>query len=362
MSSTSSTRYLIGVGVAVAMLPVILIGFIASSGTPPPTAALNAQQVLRPDAPIPAKYVSWVQRAGRMCPDIGPALVAAQIDVESSWREDAVAPNPPEAGGDAVGLAQFQDATWKTWGGDTDGDRTNSPRDGEDAIMALAKFMCSNVAWAKTQLANSNIEGETIRIALAAYFCGRTCVLQARGVPVEGKARDYPQQVLDRVPTYGQATALNPGGTWTLPLAAGTYKVGSGFGPRGGRLHAGVDLTAAKTVPIYAASGGRITTVVCNSGNGNCDIDGGTGVGGCGWYVEIAHANNITTRYCHMLRRPVVQVGQTVPAGQQLGVVGSSGNSSGPHLHFEVHTGGGKPTNANAINPIAFLRNVGLTP
>lgn len=104
--------------------------------------------------------------------------------------------------------------------------------------------------------------------------------------------------------------------------------------------------------------------MACQASNHNCDIDGGSGVSGCGWYVEIQHPDNITTRYCHQLVKPHVTPGQTVQTGQPIGIVGSSGNSSGPHLHFEVHrTPPGKPaTNTNATDPIPFLQSVGLKP
>ena len=78
---------------------------------------------------------------------------------------------------------------------------------------------------------------------------------------------------------------------------------------------------------------------------------------GCGWYVDIDHVGGIVTRYCHQLVQPYVHVGQHVAAGQVIGVVGSSGHSSGPHLHFEVHLGDHTP--ATAVDPIAFMAAAG---
>lgn len=150
---------------------------------------------------------------------------------------------------------------------------------------------------------------------------------------------------------------VGPGG-WVQPVRA---VIVSPYGPRGGGLHAGVDLGAARGTPIRAAAAGRVITVKCNSSIG-CDRDGSSQVSGCGWYVELDNGNGIRTRYCHMNQPPYVTEGQTVVAGQVLGVVGNTGSSSGPHLHFEVHRGvalGARGTNANSVDPVAFMAAAG---
>jgi hypothetical protein len=78
-----------------------------------------------------------------------------------------------------------------------------------------------------------------------------------------------------------------------------------------------------------------------------------------GWYVDIEHAGPggvIVTRYCHMLVHPAVDEGQHVIAGQVIGISGSSGHSSGPHLHYEVHLGDHSP--AAAVDPVPFMARV----
>jgi len=146
-------------------------------------------------------------------------------------------------------------------------------------------------------------------------------------------------------------------GAWTLPVGAGLV---SGFRTVTRPSHDGVDLGASRNTTIRAAAAGRVIRVVCNVSRGSCDVDGNRSLGGCGWYAEIQHAGNGVTRYCHMVRRPSVSVGQSVGKGQVIGYVGTSGSSSGPHLHFEVHTNAPPATRSNAVNPVFFFRARGL--
>ncbi len=119
--------------------------------------------------------------------------------------------------------------------------------------------------------------------------------------------------------------------------------------------HDGDDIGALRGTPIVAAAAGVVVTAECDASPTHvCDVDGSPAIAGCGWYVEIRHADNTVTRYCHMIRRPVVNVGQRVAVGQIIGNVGTSGNSSAPHLHFEVHTGY-PATRLNAVDPVPFM-------
>ncbi|MEU4216039.1 peptidoglycan DD-metalloendopeptidase family protein [Actinoplanes sp. NPDC026623] len=165
------------------------------------------------------------------------------------------------------------------------------------------------------------------------------------------RRRDFPIPACTTTTPAPAAT-----GAWMLPVTAGLV---SGFRTTSRPAHDGVDLGASRYTPIRAAAAGRVVKVVCNVSAGTCDVDGSLRITGCGWYVEILHAGDIVTRYCHMVRRPSVTVGQSVARGAILGYVGTSGNSSGPHLHFEVHTGN-PATSANAIDPIPFMRTHGL--
>jgi murein DD-endopeptidase MepM/ murein hydrolase activator NlpD len=155
--------------------------------------------------------------------------------------------------------------------------------------------------------------------------------------------------------TAGQIAASG----WTVPVKGAV--VGSGFRTPSRPTHQGVDLIVGRYTPIMAAASGVVSKVKCDedfSGRQTCDVDGYPGKGGCGWMVEIQHAGNIMTRYCHMVQRPFVKEGQQVQAGQVIGRVGTSGNSSGPHLHFEVHLNDDR-SSAGAIDPVPFMKQQG---
>lgn len=160
--------------------------------------------------------------------------------------------------------------------------------------------------------------------------------------------------------TVSASAAASPGpacptGTWTQPVHA---SVVSGFRTRPRPTHNGVDLGAARYTPIRAASTGVVIVARCDASTGDCDHDGSPSTPGCGWFVDLRHPGDIITRYCHMASRPAVGVGDTVTVGQIIGVVGSSGHSSGPHLHFEVHLHGDRSASA-AVDPIPFMQSVG---
>lgn len=142
---------------------------------------------------------------------------------------------------------------------------------------------------------------------------------------------------------------------WTAPIPG---DVGSGFRTASRPSHNGVDIGAAKGTEIRAAAAGRVLVARCdpdNRGRRDCDVDGYPDKGGCGWYVDLLHAGGYITRYCHMVVQPRVGQDQTVAAGEVIGKVGSSGNSSGPHLHFEVHVRNNRHS-SGAINPVPFMR------
>lgn len=141
-------------------------------------------------------------------------------------------------------------------------------------------------------------------------------------------------------PVVVSGTKSSSGGT-SVPsntkVQAGYYirpipgRVTSPYGSRHGSFHPGVDLAGVKGVTkVMAAADGAVTKVVrgCVEGRKSCG-------GGYGNHIEVVHANGTTTRYAH-LTSSLVSVGQTVSQGEAIGILGNTGNSTGPHLHFEI--------------------------
>jgi murein DD-endopeptidase MepM/ murein hydrolase activator NlpD len=110
----------------------------------------------------------------------------------------------------------------------------------------------------------------------------------------------------------------------------------SGYGWRWGRMHRGIDIAGPVGTPILAAAPGVVVRSGWNSG-------------GYGNLVDIRHADGSMTRYAHNSRL-LVREGQQVSQGQQIAEMGSTGFSTGPHLHFEVHL-----PNTGTVNPLAHL-------
>lgn len=112
----------------------------------------------------------------------------------------------------------------------------------------------------------------------------------------------------------------------------------SGYGWRWGRMHRGIDIAGPIGTPIFAAAPGVVDYADWNAG-------------GYGYLVDIRHPDGSLTRYAHN-NRLLVREGQKVRQGQQIAEMGSTGYSTGPHLHFEIH-----PSGQGAVNPMAYLPN-----
>ena len=128
-------------------------------------------------------------------------------------------------------------------------------------------------------------------------------------------------------------------GSWSRPLSG--YRISSPFGYRNSptagasTYHKGIDLAASQGTPIYAARSGVVTAATYSNSSG--------------YYVSINHGDGYASVYMHMTRY-VVSAGQAVSQGQLIGYVGSTGISTGPHLHFGISYNGSYVNPANYIN------------
>ncbi len=131
---------------------------------------------------------------------------------------------------------------------------------------------------------------------------------------------------------------------WQLPLPAGSYRVSNNFGHCSYlwvNCHTGEDLSAPSGTPIYSVASGTVTEAGYDGSYGNKTV------------VTLEDGTEIW--YCHQTTMGV-SVGDTVSPGQTIGTVGSTGNSTGPHLHLEVHPGAG-----DAVDPVSALAVRGIT-
>lgn len=139
------------------------------------------------------------------------------------------------------------------------------------------------------------------------------------------------QEAVDQIVVVGTKEGVATG-SFIKPTVG---RLSSPFGPRWGRFHYGIDLANRTGTDVVAADGGVVTRVGMAGSYGNLII--------------IDHQNGTSTRYAH-LSAYNVKVGDVVAQGQSIGKIGSTGRSTGPHLHFEVRVGG------VAKNPLDFIK------
>ncbi len=172
------------------------------------------------------------------------------------------------------------------------------------------------------------VAGTEIKLVQAAPLRPRT-VLAVR--PSSSGGLSWPDQPRFRE----EGSPADPGGTasWIWP-AKGVFT--SGYGWRWGRMHRGIDVANNVGTPIVAARTGRV-------------VFSGWHDGGYGYLVTLAHADGSRSLYAHNSRL-MVSNGQEVRQGAVIALMGSTGRSTGPHLHFEIHVPG-----TGAANPLSFL-------
>lgn len=141
-------------------------------------------------------------------------------------------------------------------------------------------------------------------------------------------------------PAGSPGPSINPGSSGVAVPAQGTFT--SGFGPRWGSPHNGVDIANEIGTPIYAVMDGTVISAGPASGFGN--------------WVRIQHGDGSISVYGHMQAGMIyVTEGQSVRCGDNIAGIGSEGQSTGPHLHFEIHTSGGP------IDPVPWFAQYGIS-
>jgi hypothetical protein len=212
--------------------------------------------------------------------------------------------NFPDGWARAMGPMQFIPSTWASWGRLAPGRPPATRPDAQnawDAIYSAAAYLCG---------AAGRIDD--LRTAIYRYNYSDT----------------YVDTVLAKARQYGYGTHRSPGARLAWPLLG---PVRSGFGVRtdpftgAPRMHYGIDISAPMGTPIHPAAPGIVTAAA--------------DAGGCGLRISIDHDGGLRTRYCHL---SVIRVGpqQQVSETDVIGLVGSTGRSTGPHLHFEVYDHG----------------------
>ena len=149
-------------------------------------------------------------------------------------------------------------------------------------------------------------------------------------VVVPTHAFDYSVAVSEPTTTAEQAVTVQTPAPYCFPLA-----ITQGISQFFSAVHPGVDLMAPRGTAILSMESGTVVEV-------------GHLTTGYGNYVRVAHAGLISTLYAHM-ERVEARVGQVVSCGEEIGQVGTTGWSTGPHLHFEVHEG------LVAVNPLKYI-------
>lgn len=178
----------------------------------------------------------------------------------------------------------------------------------------------------------ASVRTELVQAELVAK--AREQALEARAASQARASRAQARKALEDK----RRKALEAGRRWVVPVAG--FKMSSGYGMRWGRMHTGNDLAAPTGTPVGAISSGTVIFAGTQSGYG--------------MKVEVRHWDGTVSYYAHMSAISV-QVGDQVAPGGKVGEVGSTGRSTGPHLHLEVRPGGGGP-----VSPLPWLLARGL--
>ncbi|MCY7333123.1 MAG: peptidoglycan DD-metalloendopeptidase family protein [Pseudanabaena sp. CAN_BIN31] len=282
----------------------------SNANSAPISASVISQPASEPNVQIPA------QLAVNLVPKV-PALASVEQQTAMSAQPNQVALMPdPEARMTPLEVKRLESEV----------DQLNTKvRDAEIKSAARKAEEARKLEAAKIAAANLNASPNTDR-----NFDESRSAIANPGAQ-SGISPQLPQLIASAYLPDVQDYGLSTGFIWP---ADGMFT--SGYGWRWGKIHAGIDIAGPVGTPILAAASGVVDYAQWNDG-------------GYGNMIDIRHADGTVTRYAHMNELHVKE-GQTVSQGQLIGGMGSTGFSTGPHLHFEIRPNGG-----SAIDPMTFL-------
>ena len=192
---------------AVVLIPVLLVTMpLLMSGDNDSDKKDKAKGAAQGVTNVPGEYQGVVLKAGSICPEITPPLIAAQIEAESNWN--------PKAGSHAgaQGMAQFMPRTWASVGRDGDGDGKADILNPQDAIYSQGVYMCSLASEVKERISAGKLKGDVAQLALAAYNAGMGAVDAAGGIPQNSETQSYVPKIVGLMAKYAAAKSVGGGG------------------------------------------------------------------------------------------------------------------------------------------------------